>query len=195
MNIETRSCNACGESYGISSGGNGTERGDLCPGCRKPLIPTGPAVLTLPRLKFAGLKELSPEKPLRPRVVYRPQPVAKTSARAAMPVPPVLPPAPLPSRESSITALPNDGRQMGFNCPSCYTVLIIKDPQNYDGRPGPCPFCMAVIIPPRMAPASPFTLVSMPPAPPPKENPAALPATVRPFGRNSAVHSPDGLGA
>ena len=70
-------------------------------------------------------------------------------------------------------------RQLGFNCPSCFTVLIIKDPQNYDGRAAPCPYCSVVIIPPRVAPASPFTLIAAP-AP-------GIPALPAP----AASHTPD----
>ncbi len=50
-------------------------------------------------------------------------------------------------------------RQMGFNCPSCFTVLVIKDPVNYDGSAAPCPTCGIRIQPPRRMPDSPFSIV------------------------------------
>lgn len=61
-------------------------------------------------------------------------------------------------------------RQLGFNCPSCFAVLIIRDPANYDGSPAPCPTCGVRIIPPRCLPDSPFTLVR------PARNLPALPS-------------------
>jgi hypothetical protein len=50
--------------------------------------------------------------------------------------------------------------RLGFNCPSCFTVLFIKDPGAYDGRAAPCPYCRVAIMPPRVAPLSPFILVA-----------------------------------
>lgn len=61
------------------------------------------------------------------------------------------PPAALPARQE---------KQLGFNCPSCMTILIIKQPESYDGQAAPCPHCGVVILPPRIAPSSPFTLLS-----------------------------------
>jgi hypothetical protein len=51
-------------------------------------------------------------------------------------------------------------KQIGFNCPSCLAILIIKQPENYDGQAAPCPNCGVVILPPRVAPPSPFTLLA-----------------------------------
>ncbi len=64
----------------------------------------------------------------------------------------LLPPAPvmLPAAQE---------RQLGFNCPACFVVLIIRDPASYDGQPAPCPTCGCRILPPRRMPDSPFTLV------------------------------------
>ncbi len=99
--------------------------------------------------------------------------------------PPALPPAPAASPDG----LQAPARQLGFNCPSCFTVLIIKDPQNYDGRAAPCPYCQVVIIPPRVAPPSPFTLVAAPaPAPralpAPEAAPAARETRWKPFDKS-----------
>ena len=44
-----------------------------------------------------------------------------------------------------------------FSCPSCGVVLTITDPGSYNGKPGPCPHCSAVVLPPRVV--SPFAMV------------------------------------
>ena len=65
------------------------------------------------------------------------------------------------ARQTQPTALPApQDKQLGFNCPSCLTILIIKQPQSYDGQAAPCPHCGVVILPPRIASPSPFTLLS-----------------------------------
>ena len=74
-----------------------------------------------------------------------------------------LPGIPHPSvkRQSLPTSLPaKEDRQLGFNCPSCMTILIIKQPESYDGQAGPCPHCAVIILPPRIATPSPFTLIA-----------------------------------
>ncbi len=74
-----------------------------------------------------------------------------------LPVPPVATPAvraPVP-----VPAIPAALQQIGFNCPSCFTVLVIKDPSSYDGRAAPCPYCAVTILPPRVAPPSPFKVL------------------------------------
>jgi hypothetical protein len=86
-----------------------------------------------------------------------------------------------------VEVVPRELKKMGFNCPSCYTVLIIKDPDAYDGRPAPCPYCAVRIIPPRIAPDSPFSLISTPPKNPLQELPAPRQEHWRPFGRNREV--------
>jgi len=53
-------------------------------------------------------------------------------------------------------------RQLGFNCPACFAVLVIKDPVSYDGCPAPCPTCGSRILPPRCVPESPFSIVPRP---------------------------------
>lgn len=99
-----------------------------------------------------------------------PTPETSSSLASRYPVPP--PPA-------QPVALPvATERQLGFNCPSCFAVLIIRDPANYDGSPAPCPTCGVRIIPPRCLPDSPFTLVrpgrNIPALPPPGSNGAWL---------------------
>ncbi|MDB6069367.1 MAG: hypothetical protein JWL81_538 [Verrucomicrobiales bacterium] len=99
-----------------------------------------------------------------------PQPETPSSLAQRYPTPPpVAAPVALPA---------STDRQLGFNCPSCFAVLIIRDPAHYDGSPAPCPTCGVRIIPPRCLPDSPFTLVrparNIPALPPPGSNPAWL---------------------
>lgn len=68
-------------------------------------------------------------------------------------------PSPAPAPQPPVPIPPRDARQLGFNCPSCFMVLIIREPSVYDGRAAPCPSCGAVIMPPRLAPANPFSIV------------------------------------
>ena len=68
--------------------------------------------------------------------------------------PEILPPASAP-----VLMPPAESRQLGFNCPACFAVLIIKDPATYDGRPAPCPTCGIRIQPPQRVPESPFSIV------------------------------------
>lgn len=69
--------------------------------------------------------------------------------------------APPPAAPESLAMQlpPAASRQLGFNCPSCFAVLIIKDPVTYDGRPAPCPTCGIRIQPPQCVPESPFSIV------------------------------------
>ena len=113
--------------------------------------------VTLPDARrFAALSTLPEGRRLPPR---RDVPLAKhlreeqaaleqTISNPAEILPPV--PIPLPPAES---------RQLGFNCPACFAVLIIKDPTTYDGRPAPCPTCGIRIQPPQCVPESPFSIV------------------------------------
>jgi hypothetical protein len=39
---------------------------------------------------------------------------------------------------------------LGFNCPACGVVLVIQAPDDYDGRPAPCPQCGSHVLPPRV---------------------------------------------
>ena len=108
--------------------------------------------------RFAALSTLPEGRRLPPR---RDVPLAKhlRQEQAALEqtisdppeaLPPVSVPMPLPLAES---------RQLGFNCPACFAVLIIKDPATYDGRPAPCPTCGIRIQPPQCVPESPFSIV------------------------------------
>ena len=134
-----------------------------------------PASAAVPR--FAPLSALPPERRLPPR----------RGSQPAGPTPPP-PPQQIAPRELPGTAHPNPAKQLskikqiGFNCPSCLAILIIKQPENYDGQAAPCPNCSVVILPPRIAPASPFTLLGppnpaapYPPAAAPMPNPAHIP--------------------
>jgi predicted RNA-binding Zn-ribbon protein involved in translation (DUF1610 family) len=62
-------------------------------------------------------------------------------------------------------------KKIGFNCPACLAVLIIKQPDNYDGSAAPCPNCGTHILPPRIANVSPFKLLQA-------TNPAVSPGRV-----------------
>lgn len=57
-----------------------------------------------------------------------------------------------------------------FSCPCCGVVLTITDPGAYNGKPGPCPHCSAVVLPPRVI--SPFAMAAtrQPVAPTPEES-------------------------
>lgn len=99
--------------------------------------------------RFAALSTLPESRRMPPR---RDVPLAKHQRTGTValtgspaPVPALLPPA--------------SSRQMGFNCPGCFTVLIIRDPVTYDGCPAPCPTCGMRIQPPRQMPDSPFSIV------------------------------------
>jgi hypothetical protein len=122
--------------------------------------------------RFAPLSALPPDRRLPPR-----RGVSQ------------IPSPPLPQQPTHIAPreVPGQGhsnpskqlskvKQIGFNCPSCLAILIIKQPENYDGQAAPCPNCSVVILPPRIAPASPFTLLGSPtPVAAPFPPPAALP--------------------
>ena len=41
-------------------------------------------------------------------------------------------------------------RVMRFSCPSCYAYLELDPAYPYHGQPAPCPFCQALIVPPRV---------------------------------------------
>ena len=124
--------------------------------------------------RFAALSTL-PEglrlPPKRDVIPARHQRAAMPAADLALEVPmraapqTLLPPAPV------MLPAPQE-RQLGFNCPACYVVLIIRDPVSYDGQPAPCPTCGCRILPPRLMPESPFTLVHRHPEAPDSPWPA-----------------------
>lgn len=174
-----RMCSVCGQSYWSMEAT--ALIGEVCPSCMGAAMPLGtakspeePQDAEPGPPRFVSLSALPPEKRLRPRQdgtrpgLMVPRRLAEQSAAAGpamaevQPPPPpvtVSPPAVPVSRESPS---PVNCRQLGFNCPSCFTVLVIKNPESYDGRAAPCPCCSVVIMPPRIAPPSPFTLVDIP---------------------------------
>jgi hypothetical protein len=70
-------------------------------------------------------------------------------------------------------------RRIGFNCPACLAILVIKQPESYDGTAAPCPNCQSIILPPRVVPSSPFTLASQPKSPALDELEASITVTTR----------------
>lgn len=188
MSNPLRACDHCGQSF-WSAGGHAPDNAcpacqqvaRIAPEQASPVAPGSEDARDRPR--FVTLSALPPEKRVLPRndgtrpglmvprrltemrghapslpvappraetAPVRPEPLVPPVVEPPVPVapPPVQPPVPLAAN-----------RQLGFNCPSCYTVLVIKDPGSYDGRAAPCPYCAVTIIPPRIAPPSPFTLV------------------------------------
>lgn len=124
--------------------------------------------------RFAALSTLPagqrlPAKRAQPLAKHLREDLAAKAAAEALPQPEsgLAPRYPTPP---SVVLPQSVERQLGFNCPSCFAVLIIRDPANYDGSPAPCPTCGVRIIPPRCLPDSPFTLVR------PARNLPALPA-------------------
>jgi hypothetical protein len=120
---------------------------------------------TLPKhLRLPPKKDLQPsrhqQKPTKAAGTANATPKARQAAAVLPPVTPLPSPVLLPDPAA---------RQLGFNCPSCFAVLIIKDPSTYDGRPAPCPTCGIRILPPQCFPDSPFSIVyrSGAPVPPP----------------------------
>jgi len=41
-------------------------------------------------------------------------------------------------------------KPLGFNCPACRVILVIRDPDAYDGQAAPCPHCGVHVMPPRV---------------------------------------------
>ena len=120
-----------------------------------------------------------PPAPIQSSISPRQLPGVPHASAARQPAPSMLP-----------TALPApQDKQIGFNCPSCMTILIIKQPTSYDGQPAPCPYCNVVILPPRIATPSPFKLLA-----PASQERLALPgggAPARiPVGRPAPVSQP-----
>jgi predicted RNA-binding Zn-ribbon protein involved in translation (DUF1610 family) len=59
------------------------------------------------------------------------------------------PRVPRVSREGGDGSSPLE-RPLGFNCPACGVVLVVRKPDDYDGGPAPCPRCGVQILPPRI---------------------------------------------
>jgi hypothetical protein len=74
------------------------------------------------------------------------------------------PRTPIQTRRETPTQRPMvAARPVGFNCPACSVVLVVREPHGYDGRPAPCPHCGVFILPPRIATAqSPFNFHPLP---------------------------------
>jgi hypothetical protein len=125
------------------------------------------------RARFAPLSALPPERRLPARRSEQPTPSPAPLSNPTAPTPRQLPGVAPVGKSVARTV-----KQIGFNCPSCLAILIIKQPENYDGQAAPCPSCGVVILPPRIAPASPFTLMAPPSAAP---SPHALPTSSEPF--------------
>ena len=164
MSGPIRACSVCGESFW--SMGPEALRGDICPVCAH--IDELPGAVEdsregPPRFVCLSALPLARRMPARtdgtrPGLVVPRRLSADFTARAAVPA--ALEPVPA---EPAPSGLITNSRQLGFNCPSCYTVLYIKEPQQYDGRAAPCPHCLVTILPPRIAPPSPFLLIAPPP--------------------------------
>jgi hypothetical protein len=77
----------------------------------------------------------------------------------------------MPAVKLQKISVPDANRKVGFNCPACLAILVIKQPDNYDWTAAPCPNCQTVILPPRIVPPSPFRFAASPlemtPEPPP----------------------------
>jgi len=108
--------------------------------------------------RFAALSTL-PEDRRMP--VRRNVPLAKHQRQEQSSVQPLGPDAQEipPPASAAVLLPPTESRQLGFNCPACFAVLIIKDPATYDGSPAPCPTCGIRIQPPQCMPESPFSIV------------------------------------
>ena len=119
--------------------------------------------------RFASLSSLPEAGRLRPKRDLSPVRQARAQERAlaaaGLPPPTVMPVGPV---SMPLQFPPPAMRQLGFNCPGCFSVLIIKDPSSYDGKPAPCPTCGSRILPPRCVPESPFSIV-------PQQNALAVP--------------------
>lgn len=191
-------CSVCGQSYW--SMGVAAENGFACPACQAVALPVGLAPSAeesrlSERPRFVSLSALPPEKRLPPRRegtrpgLMVPRRLVEVSISNLHP--PEVSPVPPSPPQGSLTALPPPlvpVPQLGFNCPSCFTVLIIKDPGAYDGRPAPCPYCRVSILPPRVAQPSPFTLIATPPESPNVLSPPR-PSRWKKFGRLPAEES------
>lgn len=126
--------------------------------------------------RFAPLSALPPDQRLPDRR-------SEVSPAAA---PSGLGPRQLPGVPSAKPVVGLSTKQIGFNCPSCMAILIIKQPAMYDGGAAPCPGCGVSILPPRIAASSsPFTLLSASRTPP-----HAMPHSQRPLQSSLRVLPP-----
>lgn len=184
-------CSFCGQSYwSMAATGSDCE---VCPACMGAAVPAAaarnasePYDTQTERPRFVTLSALPPEKRLLPRSdgtrpgLMVPRRLAQMedtprSAPESSSNPPSRVVSPPAEEAVPLPVFPPTFRPLGFNCPSCFTVLVIKDPESYDGRAAPCPYCNVAIMPPRIAPPSPFTLLE----PPSKSGDAILPVQRR----------------
>jgi hypothetical protein len=195
-------CHRCGQTFW--SMGASEPYGNFCPACRPVYpepVPVRPREPEQAVHRFVSLSSLPPDKrlPGRNEALRTGLKVPRRLQETASEAPPPAaaeeqPPLPPQALQPVVEVVPRELHKMGFNCPSCYTVLIIKDPGAYDGRPAPCPYCAVRIIPPRIAPDSPFTLLATP-SEALSELPQARQNHWRPFGKNRAVVSAEMLTA
>jgi hypothetical protein len=74
----------------------------------------------------------------------------------------VEPRVPRTQREGGRPATPAS-RPLAFNCPACGVLLVIREPEVYDGAAAPCPHCGVHILPPRIVySTAPFDLHPLP---------------------------------
>jgi hypothetical protein len=166
MSSPIRACSICAESF-WSIGPEGVVL-EVCPVCAALAEPQPePATEEEGPPRFVSLSALPPDKRMPPRRegrpgLFVPRRLEQISGGVSVPPMPAMPPVSSPPLPLA-PPMPS-GPQLGFNCPSCFTVLFIKEPQQYDGRAAPCPYCGVTILPPRVAPPSPFLLVAPAPA-------------------------------
>ena len=151
MSSPIQTCASCGQSFWDDACGDG-----CCPGCRGEAA--SPVVRGVER-RFVALSALAPDErlPAAASAVLPRRVEARRQATSPKVVSRVLP---APSQEAPgaprVRAAGLAGHTLGFNCPSCFAVLVIREPEQYDGRPAPCPHCGVVIMAPRVAPPQPF---------------------------------------
>jgi hypothetical protein len=161
MTNPVQECGRCGQPFwAINPDGVPLSR---CPACAEKLE-SEPVETDDGPPRFVSLSALPPEKRVPPRHdgcrpgLFIPRRLEEMSGGSAAPLAKTLSPAPPPPLPPALP-MPEFPR-LGFNCPSCFTVLFVKDPAQYDGRAAPCPYCRVAIMPPRLAPPSPFILIA-----------------------------------
>ncbi len=83
----------------------------------------------------------------------------------------------------------NPDRPLGFNCPACSVVLVIREPDKYDGRPAPCPHCKVTISPPQIVQEDAIDLHPLPGLSSKPGAAARLPRLLRSGRHHGAVNS------
>lgn len=162
MSIVVQHCSQCTRPFFPTMANAQPER--LCPACLGQRHPAAAGSALAPpvpvssspsahdpssRPRFAPVGVLPPDR--------RQLPAATPPASAG-----TLTPRQLIGQPSAKAHRPAAIRQLGFNCPACLVILVIRQPEEYDGRAAPCPHCGTVILPPRIAPPTPFVVLSPP---------------------------------